>query len=61
MRLDPDLQQHAAVSVRVGREILQPDRGLAAMVNLGIHETDLSWLIVEIESCEKLVLQSPGV
>jgi len=45
------------MSVRVGREILQPDRGLAAMVNLGIHETDLSWLIVEIESCEVIVAE----
>jgi hypothetical protein len=47
MRLDRYLLHDAGMPVREGTEVLEPQRGGAAMAHLGIHEGDLAGPVVE--------------
>jgi hypothetical protein len=52
MRLDLHLLHHAAMTVRIGAEVLHPQRRLAAVFRVRVLKADLPRLVVEPEALE---------
>ena len=61
--LDPQLLRHPAVAVRIGGEVLQANRRLAAVLHFRVGKTDHARLVVESVSLELMAgeLLEPAV